>query len=476
MSDEPTPAVERTPAPEYKASEEYKELAAAMNKIAETADDLGTKVEKMTEVQEKMAEERKKLRPVNAKEGPPPRTIDALVGSTPELKDLSARARDRMTLKLITSQAVAPNVPIDLRRVPAEMWDGIEEVKDLRDQIATKAAASWWDATTSTSVSQWAPTMVGTDVIDFYDIDAGLPALFDAITIPRGVRTVAVPVETTAAYAFFESENTAKTSPVDTFLNTNLIATGIVNTCDLTAKKITNIHGMDMVATEDVAVDMLGRARASGARVVRQGVDEAIINGQGSDDADLDDADTTSGYYAANNFSNDDGDSGLRLHCVLNSLTTAIGGQVTATDILTARKDIGKYGARPSELVYITSPKGYLGMLADSNVLTVEKYGDRATVVTGELAQVAGVPVVISSEFSEDLDAAGINANAATTGITGGVLVNRSRWLFGTGRSIEQTIVPQPGWDSVYVVSRTRVDFKIVVTNEANARYLINVT
>lgn len=478
MSEENTPAVERTPAEELKPTENYKVLAAAMETIAKSADTLSEKAEHLATVQAEMTAERGKMRAVQTADVGGMAFKDAMTRPTTDarikdLHELNDRAIDRAVVRLCKDRAVPAGTEIDLRHVPKAMWDDIDEVKEIR----TKAAGTFWDAgTTATSIADWAPTMVLATAVDYPTIDSDLPSLFDNITIPLGVRTVRVPVDTAQAYAFLEDEQTTHTTPADNVVNTGVVRNAVGGYCDLTAKKIANIAAMSVEATEDVAVSLIARGRTNSSRAVVHGINQAMLNGSTATDATLDDAPAVSGYFAADGFSNSDGDSGLRLQAINTSWDTAIGGAVDSDDLLAARKAMGKFGARPTDLAYITSPLGYLGMLADDDVKTVDKYGMQATVLTGELAKSGGIPIFMDSEFSEDLDAAGINANAGTTGITGGILVNRTRWLFGTGRTLSQTIVPQPGFDVVWVVTRARVDFQIMITDEHNLQYLINVT
>jgi hypothetical protein len=60
------------------------------------------------------------------------------------------------------------------------------------------------------------------------------------------------------------------------------------------------------------------------------------------------------------------------------------------------RKKMGKYGVDPNELAHILSINEYIDLLSDTAVFTLEKYGPNATILTGELAKVDNVPVIVS--------------------------------------------------------------------------------
>jgi HK97 family phage major capsid protein len=88
---------------------------------------------------------------------------------------------------------------------------------------------------------------------------------------------------------------------------------------------------------------------------------------------------------------------------------------LTPADLLKSRGRMGKYGARPSDLVHIVSMIGYIQLLSDSNVQTVDKYGANATILTGELGRSHGVPVVVSEYSRQDLNASGVHDGETAT-------------------------------------------------------------
>ena len=59
---------------------------------------------------------------------------------------------------------------------------------------------------------------------------------------------------------------------------------------------------------------------------------------------------------------------------------------------------MGKYAADPSQLVIVTDVGTYLsGFLGLTNVVTVDKFGPSAVVLTGQLAAYRGVPIIVSA-------------------------------------------------------------------------------
>ena len=100
------------------------------------------------------------------------------------------------------------------------------------------------------------------------------------------------------------------------------------------------------------------------------------------------------------------------------------------------RGKLGKYGVRPSELAYITDIRTYLKSLTISNFRTLDKLGPNATLLTGQLGAVEGIPVLVSEQVKvADTDGKVTDAgNGTNTGRL--LLVNRSQWRVGFRREL----------------------------------------
>ena len=94
-------------------------------------------------------------------------------------------------------------------------------------------------------------------------------------------------------------------------------------------------------------------------------------------------------------------------------------------ELHTARTNMGQWGHNPADLVLFLSQAQYYSLVTDSDVTTVDKYGDNATILTGELGKLYGIPLIVSDAF----EAAG--AAAAL-----GILVNPQNYLIGNHRGL----------------------------------------
>ena len=71
-----------------------------------------------------------------------------------------------------------------------------------------------------------------------------------------------------------------------------------------------------------------------------------------------------------------------------------------AGDLLAARKNMGKYGLRPTDVVYIVNLTEYHNLIADSAYADSSQVEGLATKLTGQVGQVYGSPVIVCDEFA----------------------------------------------------------------------------
>ncbi len=108
------------------------------------------------------------------------------------------------------------------------------------------------------------------------------------------------------------------------------------------------------------------------------------------------------------------------------------------------RSKLGKYGVRPSDTVYICDIKTFIRSLSVSNFRTLDKFGSQATILTGQLGAVEGIPVIVSEQMARaDTDGKVTDAGNATE--TGRLLiVNINQWRVGFKRELTIETVRDP--------------------------------
>jgi HK97 family phage prohead protease/HK97 family phage major capsid protein len=159
----------------------------------------------------------------------------------------------------------------------------------------------------------------------------------------------------------------------------------------LSTKKLISQSYLGNETEEDAILPILPLIREQMVRSHARAIENAILAG--------DDADGAFGTGGASF-------EGL-LHLARNdsdytqpSGTYAAGDSVTAADLLGLRKNMGKYGVNPSDVVYIVSQDVYYNLLEDAEFQDANLVGDMATKLSGEIGQVFGSRVLLCDEFA----------------------------------------------------------------------------
>ena len=126
-------------------------------------------------------------------------------------------------------------------------------------------------------------------------------------------------------------------------------------------------------------------------------------------------------------------------------------------------------------LVLITSPeyfiKEFMGL---SEVKTVDTFGPAATILTGQLGSIYGVPIVLSRFMGIDLNASGFYDNVTKTK-SGLLCVNRSSWMNYQKSGIQIETAKEIASGALEIVSTMR---KVLASPDqdsaTNVAYLYN--
>ncbi len=126
--------------------------------------------------------------------------------------------------------------------------------------------------------------------------------------------------------------------------------------------------------------------------------------------------------------------TGLRAAAVDRACTDDHGGSgYNFTDFLSAKSKLGEIGMM--DLVCIASPEAIIAnLLGLSEVKTLDVFGPQATVRTGQLGSLAGVPIIMSRFMGADLAATGLYTGAGA--LTGLLLVHTNSWRIFERRGI----------------------------------------
>jgi HK97 family phage prohead protease/HK97 family phage major capsid protein len=148
----------------------------------------------------------------------------------------------------------------------------------------------------------------------------------------------------------------------------------------LSAFKVATREYMAYEEEEDSLLAVLPVVRDAMVRRVAKTVDRAYIRGQATAGDPL---------------------KGVAEFDASSVVTVAANAAVSIANMRALRKDLGAWGIDPSQLVYVVNTEIYYNLLDDTNFLTTDKVGDRATILTGQIGSIGNTPVIVSAEFAD---------------------------------------------------------------------------
>ena len=158
----------------------------------------------------------------------------------------------------------------------------------------------------------------------------------------------------------------------------------------LSTKKLISTSYLGNETEEDAILPILPLLRESMIRSHARGVENSILAGD-----DADGAYGTSGatYEGLLPLARNDSD-------YTQSTTAFASESLTALNLLAARKNMGKYGLNPDDVVFIVSLDSYYQLLEDAEFQDVNLVGSSATKLSGEIGSVFGSKVIVCPEFA----------------------------------------------------------------------------
>lgn len=196
----------------------------------------------------------------------------------------------------------------------------------------------------------------------------------------------------------------------------------------LDAKKLMGETAVSYEVDEDSIVPILPFVQEQLGDAAAAAYESIIINGDTT--ATHQDSDTQLVAKAAERAWNGFRKLALAVAQLKSDLST---GGINEANLRALKKLMGKFGVRVRDLVWIAGPKGINDISAIANVSTLEKYGPRATIITGEIASFLGIPIIVSEKEREDLNASGVYDGVTTT--KGSIiLANLTRFIPGRRR------------------------------------------
>ena len=220
--------------------------------------------------------------------------------------------------------------------------------------------------------------------------------------------------------------------------------TAVTETALTTARRTLTAHELvaevpwSLTLDEDAVIAMAAEVRSTLVRNAVEVIDDVLLN---ADTTTTDNINADGATIAASTAGKAHWllgfDGLLHLPLVDNPNQANDHGAAPSADMFNeARGLLGKYGVRPSELAYVADVGAYIKSLGIDEFRTLDKLGPQATLLNGQLAQVDGIPVIVSEQMAKS-DADGKVTDDGAGNTQGRLLaVNRTQWRLGFRREL----------------------------------------
>lgn len=312
---------------------------------------------------------------------------------------------------------------------------------------------------TATSGAELIATDLSSELLNRMYLESGVASEFIASEIDMPTPSFQLPIRTTRPTFYKGSENPGS-NPTESSPGTGNVT--------LTAQKLIGRTNFSYEAEEDAIIPVLGMVTENLASAAADALEDAIINGDTT--ATHQDSDTNAITGAAAKLF-----KGIRKYALAGSLDRSLStGGISDTNILTLKKDMGRWGIRPNEILILCGVKGYADFIGLAETLTADLTGNAATarLLTGVAPTLFGSRIVVSSRVREDLNASGVYDGSTIT--KGSIyIVHRPSWIMGVRKGFTVEIDRDVQQQVNIVVASFRRDFKPMETPSASLPYCV---
>lgn len=384
--------------------------------------------------------------------------IKALVESAPKPAPRSVEFAAGGSVAERAEAEILDSMPKELVRNSDEIFLASKLLK--RPVQALKSWETWkrragdfkkaLDTATGAQGGDWVPTSFSNELFAFVQLAATVPNLFRTIAMPSN--PYKLPVGLARVNTYKQPEQTADTGqtkiPVgdgSNVGNSTLTATGH-------AARVLTSAELD----EDSIIPILPFLIRDIALALAEGREDFIVNGDSAgthEDSDIGAGSLDHRRRIALGLRAAANDGGATYKLDMSTFSLA--------NMRALRLKLGKYGVNPADLAIITGPVGYSKLLGMTEVATMQNFGNKATVVTGSLGDVDGIPVFVSGQVRENLNASGVYDGVTLTK-TALYLVYRPGWVIGERRpasSVKLLSELYAESDQVALITKERVTF-----------------
>lgn len=273
-----------------------------------------------------------------------------------------------------------------------KMWDGFKESNSaLRKAMDTETAAEG---------AEWVPTALSRELIEKFRLESKVASLFKDIPMPTNPYDLPLLTGAINYYLIPESTSDEPSKPTPSTAGTGKRT--------LTAGKLKARVLFSDELTEGSIVPIIPTLKEELILSGAEALENVIINAD-NDAATPMDYDITDARDQRRIF------KGIRALFEASAATVVDNATFTITTFRGITTGMKKWGLQPSKLAVIAGVTSYNELRGLTEVITLDKYGDRAVIFTGEIAKLDGSSIITSEKVREDLHTTGYADQAART-------------------------------------------------------------
>jgi HK97 family phage major capsid protein len=337
--------------------------------------------------------------------------LDADVYANQWHADLCEMVQERSLARMMMKDPHTPKADIKLynhlQKAPAFMKESVN--KAFTDNAGVGA--------------EWIPDQFSTDLYQTFQIPRGLRALLPSVQMER--ETLLIPKLNRGGRPYIKGQITDdlakyQASTIETAQKT------------VRAKGLATLMNIDDAAGEDSAFAIIPAMSRQIAQDLEDAFEDAMINGDSAvtHQDDIANWNIRERWGASGLGSSADHRRlfrGMRAAALDKSSSKDFAGTaMTFAGFMDAVAQLGELAV--GNKVCVVSPEALVAnFLQLDQVVTLEKFGAQATILTGQLASLAGIPIVMSRFMGADMNGSGLYDNI-TKDKTGFLVFNTDSW------------------------------------------------
>lgn len=273
-----------------------------------------------------------------------------------------------------------------------KMWQNFDTSRSaLRKAMDTETAAEG---------AEWVPTFLSTELIEKFRLESKVAKLFRDIPMPSNPYDLPFISGSIDFYLVPEStsDEPSKAPP----------STPGTGKRTLTAGKLKARVLFSDELDEDSIIPIIPNLKEELTKAGAEAWDDVILNGDN-------DATTPMDYDIISTKDRRRIFKGIRALFEASAATVVDNATFTITTFRAIITGMGKWGLQPSKLAVFAGVTSYNELRGLAEVITLDKYGDRAVIFTGEIAKLDGISIITSEKIRQDLHTTAYADQAART-------------------------------------------------------------